>query len=1567
MRRAYGSWFGVIGAGMAHLNFSRAARRWAGLLAAWVALGSVADAAILYWDNNSGSGIGGTGNWVTSNLWNTSSGGGNGTRTNWTNGRDAYFGGTVGTVTVNSAVTVNAIVFQVSGYTISGANNITLGASSTTVGTGAFNATISAPLVGASKGLNKTGTGTLTLSGTNTYSGGTILGAGTLALGSSGAIGTTGTITFNGGVLQFSASNTTDYSSRFATTASQTFEFDTNGQNVTFANALTSTSGTLTKSGTGTLTLSSGANAYSGATTINGGTLSVGTLANGGASSSIGTSSNAAANLVIDGGTLRFTGATANTDRLLTIGTGGATIDASGTGALSFTSNNDSIIASSTGSRTLTLTGTNTGANSFNSVIVNPSSGTTALTKSGTGSWTLGGNLSNTFTGTSTIGEGTLILSKTSGATALSSTIVIGNGAGSATLQLGAANQIPTAAALTFNNTGGTPILDLNGFSQTLGSIATTNTSAQIQLGTPGSATTFTVGDANTTSYSGSITGGANAAFVKQGSGTLTLNGSVANTFTGSTTVSAGTLILSKTGGGTALGSTSVTIGDGTGTDTLQLGGSNQLSSSAALTFNSAGTPILNLNGNSQTVASISTTNTSAQIQLGSPGSATTFTFGDANNLTYNGTFTGGSNAAIVKQGTGTVTLGSASSNTGAVTIANGKVNLRNASALGNGSGGTTVNSGATLELQGSINATNGTLTLNGSGYTGSAGALVGVSGDNRWYNNIALGSNATISNNSTGFLGLGQTSPTYVRPGTPTDTHTLSLGSNTLTLTGTGTIYANARITGTGNVTIDMTNTASETWFTANMNTFTGTTSIKNGTFVLATTFNTYPNDPANPNYFGINGPVIIGDGTGSADSAILKIQAGTTFTEMMNFTTNVTMNKDGKFHLLDAQSINTLTFNGGHIDLGATGSLYLNNTVTVNASAGNTALIEGTGTSSLSLTIHQGPSPVPNANRTFNVIGGVGNTSDLTISSVINNGSITKTGVGTMTITGNNTFGYEGTTTIDNGIINIQHGNALGQQDGSNTTSTTVNGNGTTNGTLQLQGGITVTNEKLFLNNTGYLDAGALNNKSGNNTWAGAIVLSSDARVQSDAGLLTISGTVTSSANANLDVRGSGNTTISGVVGTGSGGITKNGTGTLILSGSNTYSGNTTITQGVLSLQNNNGLGDAGFRTTVAGSGAALELSNAANGNLTTASEPLYLNGTGVSGNGALRNAAGNNTFGGLVTATTSALITANNATSLTISGGTNVATGQTLTFGHTTNNGNITVSGNMSINGSTSGTGASLVKNGTGTLTLTGSTSAAGNVTLSGGTIAVGAGSALAATKFDSSNDGVGGTTLTIGSGGSVTLNQAAGITSTFSGVMAGSGSFTFNGTGSTSVLALNHTGGFDASSLTLNISGGTLSLLGGEFKFGTINITGNTVLDFNSSAGTFLTSSILNISAGVTITVNGWMSVASQATNSTMWRVTNTSNGVQGSSGSISNASSTQYGTPPLNQITFNNYGGMTTTWVSGTTGVPTTNGWFGNEIRPTPEPSTYGLIFISGCVGLLGYRRYRATRAAASSR
>ena len=156
-------------------------------------------------------------------------------------------------------------------------------------------------------------------------------------------------------------------------------------------------------------TVLSSTNTYTGSTTIAGGTLSVSNLADGGAASGIGASTNDAANLVLSGGgTLKYTGGFAPTDRLFSIGTGaGGTIDSSGTGAVSFT-NTGSLGLIGTGARTLALTGTSTSNNTL-AAVVGDNGGATSLTKSGPGTWVLTGT--NSYTGVTAIAGGVLSIS----------------------------------------------------------------------------------------------------------------------------------------------------------------------------------------------------------------------------------------------------------------------------------------------------------------------------------------------------------------------------------------------------------------------------------------------------------------------------------------------------------------------------------------------------------------------------------------------------------------------------------------------------------------------------------------------------------------------------------------------------------------------------------------------------------------------------------------------------------------------------------------------------------------------------------------------------------------------------------------------------------------------------------------------------------------------------------------------------------------------------------------------------------------------------------------------------
>ena len=153
--------------------------------------------------------------------------------------------------------------------------------------------------------------------------------------------------------------------------------------------------------------------------------------------------------------------------------------------------------------------------------------------------------------------------------------------------------------------------------------------------------------------------------------------------------------------------------------------------------------------------------------------------------LTLGGTATGSSFASVLsgggnltKSGAGTWTLSGANTYSNGTTISAGTLRIANATALGNGSGAVGVSSGAVLDLNGQTVANTNALTLNGTGIS-SGGALINSSATAASYaGTVALGSNSSIG--GTGNISLG---------GVVSGGFTLTnVGGDALTLSGANT-----------------------------------------------------------------------------------------------------------------------------------------------------------------------------------------------------------------------------------------------------------------------------------------------------------------------------------------------------------------------------------------------------------------------------------------------------------------------------------------------------------------------------------------------------------------------------------------------------------------------------------------------------------------------------------------------------------------------------------------------------------------------------------------------------------
>ncbi len=250
----------------------------------------------------------------------------------------------------------------------------------------------------------------------------------------------------------------------------------------------------------------------------------------------------------------------------------------------------------------------------------------------------------------------------------------------------GATTFAPTTVSI-----GATGMLDLNEVNTTIGGLSGVAGAIVTDNGASATTTTLTVNQAAATTYSGTIEEGAgqSLALTKTGAGTLTLDGTSANTYLGATTVTGGSLILQKSGVN-AIASNAIQIGDAVGSDLLGLGASNQIADAAVLTLTAGGSgnsAFFHLNGFDETIRGINSTVGAAAVLANNsatlPSTLTIDTQGG--NYAYDGIIRNGAAGLlnIVKNGAGTQTfantaVAAADSQTGTTTVNAGTIELLN-------------------------------------------------------------------------------------------------------------------------------------------------------------------------------------------------------------------------------------------------------------------------------------------------------------------------------------------------------------------------------------------------------------------------------------------------------------------------------------------------------------------------------------------------------------------------------------------------------------------------------------------------------------------------------------------------------------------------------------------------------------------------------------------------------------------------------------------------------------------------------------------------------------------------
>ena len=970
--------------------------------------------------------------------------------------------------------------------------------------------------------LTKTGDGTLTLSGNNssTYDGGIYVNGGTLALTSDNALGSGGITETKGTRIGASGSDDTLDLSNNITLDTRFIRlwgdgvddkggiYSSSGNN-TFTNSRVDLHNNTAAFGvaTGSTLTFSGGNGFR----QSGGTREVNKLGGGTLVMHNTTNNNFGGNINIQEGTLKLSGSSSN-----------------------FLANSAGITISSGATFQADLTG----AHTYGNVI----SGAGELIKSNTGTLTLTGN--STHTGNTTVNGGILDITGT-----LDSDTTVADGGG-------LSGEGSTSGDLTF--TGNTTLItDASTDPAAFSSANLTTTGANVTVninGAPAGSGNIIILD-----YSGSYSGTATTDFTVGTGLTLSGRGGAFSNNAINTRIELNAGFENKTWVGGVSGNWDI------GATANWTGGSDDLFYDGDfVTFGNTGAGNVTLSGNNVAPASVTFSHDTGTYTIDS-AAAETLTAAGGINLTGDGDVTIDSviagDTAIIHDGNGTLTLNAVNTFTGGTTVksgatlATGNPNDGGANGFDQVLGSTAQDTVLTIENGGTLDVGNATLNgykdasikVQGAG-VGGLGAIVKTTGATNF---IAFNGELDFTGNTT------------IRNTVRMDFDgklTNSTGSKvTLTKLGGAALYLNNKIVGAGfdwdlqegAIFMEGANDSSEnSTFTLQAGTYLQKNNTGAGTPITAS------------GDFILNGGSLRSDGVAATTGNItysgdISVTASSEIrgTQAIDIT-HLTGNLSGTSQLTLGLGTTRLEGNTS----GFTGRVVLNHADSIVETAGVDHTI-GSLQSTIAL------STVQNNSTTAATLSlGADNTSDANFAGNIQDGAaggvlnLVKTGTGTQTFSGNNT--YTGTTVVSAGTLEIGDGNTTGSLAAAS--SITIN----TPGTLAFNRSDALTQGTDFstaaITGTGGIEqkGAGTTTLTANNTYGGTTVVS--------AGTLIINGThsgspaaVTVNSGATLGGIGSvgGATTISGSHSAGAN-TSKGTVGSMTFGSDLTYASGSTIT---------------------------------------------------------------------------------------------------------------------------------------------------------------------------------------------------------------------------------------------------------------------------------------------------------------------------------------------------------------------------------------------------------------------